>query len=142
MKGISPVVATVLLLLMAVASVGGAWVWYQRQSSIIGGETEEKLSEQIDQQKGSAVSLAGIYTSGSNVALIINNAGSSAVNITGYRIETGGSTVVNTSLSKEVGSKATSTHVTVDATCTTGNTVKIQLFTGGTSTHEFVETCP
>ena len=39
MKGISPVIATVLLLLMAVAAVGGAWVWYQRMqgSAQLGG---------------------------------------------------------------------------------------------------------
>ena len=40
MKGISPVIATVLLLLMAVAATGGAWVWYQRMqvSAQQGGE--------------------------------------------------------------------------------------------------------
>lgn len=141
MKGISPVIATILLLLMAVASVGGAWIWYQRQSNIVSGETEEKLQNQLDQQKSSSVTLAGIYLDGSNVALLINNAGSSNANMTGYKITTGGSSDVNTSLSQTLTAGQTTNLITL-STCTTNADVKIQLYVGGTSTAEFLETCP
>ena len=142
MKGISPVIATVLILLMAVASVGGAWVWYSRQSTIVSGQTEEKISDQVAQQAASAISLADIYTSGSNVGLIINNAGASSVNVSGYKIVTGGTTTVNTTMvEKTINAQSTDTQLTT-ATCTTGNSVKISLFTSGTSTQEYSETCP
>lgn len=54
MKGITPVITTVLLLLMAVAAVGGAWVWYQRMqtSSMAGG------AGQVEQLKKTAVSIS------------------------------------------------------------------------------------
>lgn len=142
MKGISPVIATVLILLMAVASVGGAWVWYSRQSAVVGGQTEEKISEQVAQQSASSVSLADIYTSGSNIGLIINNAGKSSTNVTGYKITTGGTTTVNTTMTvKEMSAQTTDTLLTI-ATCTTGNDVKVVLFTMGSSTQEYLEKCP
>jgi flagellin-like protein len=42
MKGMTNVITTVLLLLMAVAAVGGVWVWYQRMqtSSMSGGSSQ------------------------------------------------------------------------------------------------------
>jgi hypothetical protein len=107
-----------------------------------GGKTEEKIGEQVEQQTGTAVSLAGMYVSGGNIALIVNNAGGSAVNITGYKIVTGGSTTTNTSAKTTLSARSTGTHQTVDASCTTGDSVKIQLFMGGVSTQEYIETCP
>jgi len=141
-KGITPVIATILILLMAVAAVGGAWVWYQRQSSVISGRTETKMGEQVEQQSSSSLSLAGIYTSGGKVGFIINNAGSSSVNLTGYKVIVGGNTVVNTSFSEVLGARSTATHLTTDVTCTSGSTLKVQLFSNGISTQQFTETCP
>jgi len=142
MKGISPVIATILLLLMAVASVGGAWVWYSRQSAVVSGQTEEKISDQVAQQSATSISLADIYTVGSDIGLIINNAGSSNVNITGYKIVTGGTTTVNTTMTaKTISLQSTDTQLTT-ATCTTGADVKVTLFASGTSTQEYSEKCP
>ncbi len=142
MKGISPVIATVLLLLMAVASVGGAWVWYQRQSAVVGGKTEEKISEQVSQQTSASVSLAGLYKrSDGNLTLLINNAGTSAVNITGFKITSGGSTTVNTSVKKQLNSQSTAELATT-VTCTSSKSVTVQLFVAGISTQDYTETCP
>ena len=140
MKGISPVISVVLLLLMAVASVGGAWIWYQRQSSIISSKSEEKINEQIETQRAAAVTLNDIYLSGGKVVLIVSNAGSSSVNITGYKVTVGSSTTVNTTYTKTLGAKATDT-ITTTASCSSGSTAKIQLFVSGTSTQVYTETC-
>ncbi len=141
MKGITPVIATILLLLMAVAAVGGAWVWYQRQSSVIGGKTETKMSEQVEQQTGVALSLAGIYTrSDGNITLIVNNAGSSSVNITGFKINVAGTDYVNTSVTQSIGARST-TELDTLVSCTSGDTVKVQLYAAGISTQDFQETC-
>jgi flagellin-like protein len=141
MKGISPVIATVLLLLMAVASVGGAWIWYQRQSSVIGGKTEEKVGEQVEQQTGVALSLAGLYRrSDGNMTLIVNNAGTSSVNITGFRVTVGSTTTVNTSVTQQLGSKTT-VEVPTIVSCSSGDTVKVQLYASGISTQNYEEKC-
>jgi flagellin-like protein len=141
MKGISPVIATVLLLLMAVASVGGAWIWYQRQSTALGGKTEEKIGEQVEQQTGVALSLASIYTrSDGNITLIVNNAGGSSVNITGFKLRVGSTDNVNTSANIAVGSKTTAKVPTL-ISCTTGDTVKVQLYAAGISTQVYEEKC-
>jgi len=149
MKGISPVIATVLLLLMAVASVGGAWVWYQRQSTLVGGQTEEKISEQVQQQTGVAIGFAGLYVSDSKVGLIINNGATSTVNVTGYKITTGGTTYLNTTVDsstggRELSAKTTGTILTLVTTtnCSSGTDAKIQIFAAGTSTQVFDDTCP
>ena len=149
MKGISPVIATVLLLLMAVASVGGAWVWYQRQSTLVGGQTEEQISEQVQQQTGVSIGFAGLYASGSNIGLIINNGATSSVNVTGYKIVTGGTTYLNTTIDfasggREIDSKTTDTLLTLVTTtnCSSGTDAKIQIFAAGTSTQVFDDTCP
>ena len=140
MKGISPVIATVLLLLMAVASVGGAWIWYQRQSSIVSSKSEERINEQIETQQAAAVTLNDIYLSGGKVVLIVSNAGSNSVNITGYKVAVGSTTTVNTTYTKTLGAKATDT-ITTTVSCPSGSTAKIQLFVSGTSTQIYTETC-
>lgn len=149
MKGISPVIATVLLLLMAVASVGGAWVWYQRQSTLVGGQTEEKIGEQVQQQTGVAIGLAGLYKSGNQIGLIINNGATSTVNVTGYKITTGGVTYLNTTIDsgtggREISSKTTDTILTLVTTtnCSSATDAKVQIFAAGTSTQVFDDTCP
>ena len=142
MKGISPVIATVLLLLMAVAAVGGSWVWYQRQSSLVGGQTEEKINEQLAQQTGVSISLAGVYLgSTGNLSLIVNNAGASNVTLTGFKISEGSTSSVNVTASKVINLQSSGILSTIES-CTTGNTIKVQLYAAGISTQEYLETCP
>lgn len=146
MRGISPVIATVLLLLMAVAAVGGAWVWYQRQSALIGGKTEEKIAEQVEQQAGIAISLADIYKdSGDYLHLIISNAGSTSVNLTNVMISgPKGSDYI--SLSCTIPGKGTADCNTTKKYTTycdsSEEKVTIKLFASGISTQEFTENCP
>ena len=142
MKGISPVIATVLLLLMAVGAVGGSWVWYQRQTSIVGGEGEESINEQMANKMIASLSLADVYKDGTFLMLIVNNAGSSAVNVTGYKILDGTSLVVSTFNGDNLIGAQSSGLINTTVTCTTTNTLKIQLFAAGSSTQDYVEACP
>ena len=92
MKGISPVITTVLLLLMAVAAVGGAWIWYQRMqtSSMAGG------SGQVEQVRQTAVVVSpdSIKCSGNEWLLTLTNAGTDSVTLDNVTLSTsaGGAT--------------------------------------------------
>ena len=142
MKGISPVIATVLLLLMAVAAVGGSWVWYQRQSALVGGQTEEKINEQIEQQTGVSVTLASVYLgSTNNISLLVNNGATASVNVTGFKITAGSTTTVNMSIQEEIIGKTTGAITTL-VSCTSGDKLTIQLFAAGISTQNFDDKCP
>ena len=146
MRGISPVIATILLLLFAVAAVGATWLWLNRQQSVVQSAGEEQLSQEIERQTASQVVLSGVYASGSNLALLISNPSKSAATVTGYKItKPDGSSVVTTTASVSVPAGSTVSHVTsytVSSLCSSGQTIKIQLFVNGMSTPEFVEDCP
>ncbi len=140
MKGISPVISAILLMLLVVSAAGGMWVWYQRQSATLSGSAEERISEQVDQQAMSSLSLAGSYLSGGKLVLIINNAGSSALTIDGYRVDVGSTTSFNSSVSLSIPSRSTATLATT-VSCSSGQTAKIQLFSKGIASSRFIETC-
>ena len=88
MRGISPVIAMVLLLLAAVAAVGGAWVWYQRlqAGAQTGGQAGvEKISASTSVQY---TYVDRAYISGSNLVIEFGNQGSDTVNITAVKVKT------------------------------------------------------
>ena len=94
MRGISPVIATVLLLLMAVAAVGGAWVWYQRmQTSAMAGGTGT-----VEQLKKTAVTVSVdrlTCTANGNFSLTLANTGTESVTLTNVTLASsaGGSVI-------------------------------------------------
>ena len=93
MRGITPVITTVLLLLMAVAAVGGAWVWYQRMqtSSMAGG------SGQVEQLKKTAVtvSIDKLLCSGGQHQMVISNTGTESTTLNNVTVENAGGTVLS-----------------------------------------------
>ena len=93
MKGITPVITTVLLLLMAVAAVGGAWVWYQRMqtSSMAGG------SGQVEQLKKTAVTVSvdNLLCSGGHHQMVISNTGTESTTLNNVTVENAGGTVLS-----------------------------------------------
>ncbi|MBI2578391.1 MAG: hypothetical protein HYW26_01640 [Candidatus Aenigmarchaeota archaeon] len=50
-KGITPVIAIILLLLITISMVGFAFVWFTRVSQISSERTESQLTEQLTQQE-------------------------------------------------------------------------------------------
>ncbi len=88
MKGITPVIAIILLLLITISMVGFAFVWFQRVAQTATEGTESQLQEQLSQQgqkvridniddTNNAVSLfhSGTVTSDtSKVSVFINDA--------------------------------------------------------------------
>ncbi len=128
MKGITPVITTVLLLLMAVAAVGGAWVWYQRMqtSAMAGG------SGQVDQLRKTAVSISvdKLVCTDSWYVLTLANTGTTTSTITnvtlsllssgavvGYfpAFEVSANTLVSKNLTGATNNCATGTMYVVDA---------------------------
>ena len=122
MKGITPVITTVLLLLMAVAAVGGAWVWYQRMqtSAMAGG------SGQVDQLRQTAVSLSVDEIkceSGTNNFLVtLANVGTETVTLTNFTVasSSGGTTIAYKS-SWQIGANSLDTG-NLTGTCSSGTT--------------------
>ncbi len=132
MRGISPVITTVLLLLMAVAAVGGAWVWYQRMqtSSMAGG------SGQVEQIKKTAVVVSpdSLSCSGSDWVLVLVNAGSSSVTVDNVTLSTSAGGSANAYYqSWVVGADSVSSHTlsTVSGSCTSGQLYFISGRIGG-----------
>lgn len=88
-KGITPVVAVILLLLITIAMVGFAFVWFSRVVQSAGSAGEESLQSQLDQQgkrvkidnaaagAGSTITIRNIGTRNiqpSEIVVYINNA--------------------------------------------------------------------
>ena len=144
MKGISPVIATVLLLLMAVAAVGGAWVWYQRMqvSAQMGGEggiTNIKATTSLQ-----SVYIDRLYATSSNYSLYIGNQGADTVQINSIQIKTSDdstfqtcNTTYTSSNTLDIGSTNFGTVVCYDyggsGTYTSGESVQIKLYASGAS---------
>ncbi len=61
MRGLTPVVAIILLLLMAVAAVGGAYLWYGRFQGGTQERVSREMSERVEGQMGTAVSISTVY---------------------------------------------------------------------------------
>ncbi len=135
MRGISPVIATVLLLLMAVAAVGGAWVWYQKMQSSAqtGGEAGVYKIK-----AGTGIQYLFIdraYSSGGKLYLILGNQGPETVTITGLKVDTGsGYTDCNTTFQGNSASYAISSGNFLNVNCTSvtapssGSTVKAKIY--------------
>jgi flagellin-like protein len=139
MKGITPVITTVLLLLMAVAAVGGAWVWYQRMqtSSMAGG------SSQIESMVGGAATLAidkvtclsGTSTGKYNVTILCVTTGSITVDELKIYNSTASVVASTTDSTNLTFTTNTLTYVivantSVAAACTSGRTYTIDLRKG------------
>ena len=146
MKGISPVIATVLLLLMAVAAVGGAWVWYQgmQESAQSGGSEGIKNIQNTGSLLTTFINRA--YLSGENLVVSIGNLGSSTVQISDLMVKlSGGSYAVcnDTITSTTTANIGVTEFVTINCTADTmngtyytyvsGTTLDIMIFGAGTS---------
>ncbi len=90
-KGITPVIAIVLLLMMTVAAAGMAYVWIMSIQEDIGADTERDLAN-LNQQKNARLSISAVWNNTGNVSLIVKNAGTyvyTAADVTNIQILVG-----------------------------------------------------
>ena len=92
-RGLSPVITTVLLLLISIAAVGGAWLWYQKMSNTMtsgGAEQTEKIKQ------GTALNylyLQGVENSTDGYLLLkVGNTGANPISLDNITIEIDGRT--------------------------------------------------
>jgi flagellin-like protein len=74
MKGITPVIAIVLLLLITISMIGFAFVWFGRVTSIVTNQTEEQLTGQT-QQLAKTVRIEAVTSS----QVTVRNTGTSTI---------------------------------------------------------------
>ena len=132
MRGISPVIATVLLLLMAVAAVGGAWIWYQRMQATAAGGGSSQVSE-LRTRTGAQVFISDISNTASKVDVIVANGGTEKAaisNVTavkldgtvfGYNDNGGTSVTINPDGSHDFN---------ITKACSSGTILKISVYSG------------
>lgn len=77
MRAITPIIATILLLLMAVAAAGAAYLWITLMQSTIAGESQSGLETNIAQMQRQLV-IPSVWNESKNVCFLIKNAGSEA----------------------------------------------------------------
>jgi len=74
MKGITPVVAIILLLLITISMVGFAFVWFTRVGELTTQQTQQQLQSELDRQ-AQKVRIDSVTTS----AITVRNTGSKAI---------------------------------------------------------------
>ncbi|MBI2075809.1 MAG: hypothetical protein HYT72_00990 [Candidatus Aenigmarchaeota archaeon] len=77
MKGITPVIAIILLLLITISMVGFAFVWFTRVSELATQQTEEQLKKQLETQSMN-IRIDSV-TKASPMNVVIRNTGSTAI---------------------------------------------------------------
>lgn len=87
MKGITPVIAVILLLLITVAMVGFAFVWFNRITATASNATQQQLESQL-QAQAKRISIDNINSAGA--AVTIRNIGSQTVLATDMQIYVSG----------------------------------------------------
>jgi flagellin-like protein len=80
MRAITPIIATILLLLMAVAAAGAAYLWITLMQSTIAGESQSGLEQNIAQMQRQLTIPSVWNESGyqGKICFLIKNAGSEA----------------------------------------------------------------
>ena len=127
MKGITPVIAIILLLLITISMVGFAFVWFQRVATTATTATDTQLNNQLNKQ-AQTISIEGAYCSASGCAtkeVYFRNTGSVAIPSGAVAIFVNGSSAASGSCpSTSVSAGATFTCTTTIAPCSSSTTVK------------------
>jgi flagellin-like protein len=93
MKGITPVIAVILLLLITVSMAGFAFVFLQRSLETTTTSTEQSLQEQMNQQRQKVIIdnfVAGTVYIRQTGTVTIDDIGKIAVYVNGVRVTCGG----------------------------------------------------
>ncbi len=122
MKGITPVIAIILLLLITIAMVGFAFVWFSRVATTSGTNIESQLNTTFG-ASGKKVGIDAI--SAAAAAVSIRNTGSATIAAGEIAVYAGGSVVVCT---PALGSLAPGAVATCDwsaGSCTSGTVIRV-----------------
>ncbi len=126
MKGITPVIAVILLLLITVAMVGFAFVFFQRIAATATNATQSQINSQINQQSKD-ITIDNVNPAGSNVT--IRNTGTASISNTELNLYVNSSlkTIACSSNSIPPGSSATCNDqaITGVRTCAPGTFIQV-----------------
>jgi len=78
-KGISTIIATILMLLVLVAIIGVAFTWFMTTTSGMQTTTEERVSA-LEEQVGRTISVDSISCSGTTLKVYVRNTGTKQIN--------------------------------------------------------------
>ena len=107
MKGITPVIATILLLFITITMVGFAFVWFSRIGDIVANETTSSTQEMLRQQ-GTKALIDTIDRTGNRI--YIKNTGSWPIKTSEMNVYLNGVTLTSCSgIASEIAPGATAT---------------------------------
>lgn len=122
MKGITPVIAIILLLLITISMVGFAFVWFGRISTILTNQTESELTGQHNLQC-QRVSIDSI--SAANAAVYIKNIGTCNIAAGAIKVYVSGAEATCTPVLGAMAPGVTDDCDWSASPCTTGIVVKV-----------------
>jgi len=118
MKGITPVIATILLLLITISMVGFAFVWFTGIFRSIATSTENATNQQMIQMNQKIN-----IESPKNQSIAIRNIGSYAISNTTLSVYVNGAPKTCSSWSTT--SVAPNAIIVANCTCNSGDTIKV-----------------
>lgn len=123
MKGITPVIAIILLLLITISMVGFAFLWFTEFAELAASGTEATAQQLIDiQQK--TVRIDNVVDTGSGVDITIRSTGASSIDGSELATFIGGS-LVTCSWSPDPIMPSDVSTCTASGSCPAGTEVKV-----------------
>ena len=118
MKGITPVIAIILLLLITISMVGFAFVWFQRVAQTATDSTDTQLQQQLAQQAEKIR-----IESGAGTSVTLRNTGSQALPVGSVALFVNNAQSTNSCPGSSQAAGAVFT-CTLSSSCASGNTLK------------------
>ncbi|MEM5826128.1 MAG: archaellin/type IV pilin N-terminal domain-containing protein [Candidatus Aenigmatarchaeota archaeon] len=119
MKGISPVIAVVLLLMITISLVAFAYIFFMR---LTGGAMNQTTTEQeaLRQQQGKRIAIDGV----SGNAIILRNVGTYPVGVTELSVFVNG-VITNINCVFDTINPGSTVHCTLSNSCASGGRVRV-----------------
>ena len=122
-KGITPVIAVILLLLITIAMVGFAFIWFSRVLTTATNATQAQLENQLSAQ-AKKISIDNVNPSASPRVVSIRNIGTQTISTSEIALYIGGApTAISCPSSLAPGTATACTWATT--ACNTGTRVKV-----------------
>lgn len=130
MKGITPVIAIILLLLITISMVGFAFVWFSRVTSQAGQQIENQTLQQIG-AAAQKISIDG-FNPGPSTIVYLKNTGSATVQLASISVYVASTIRTCTTFTSPSGAPITSlapgavgTCTFSGAACSAGQTIRV-----------------